>query len=40
VIAVQGDPLTDVTALERVVFVMHDGIVYRNDVAARSGWKQ
>jgi len=30
VIAVRGNPLTDFTALKRVVFVMRDGRVYRN----------
>lgn len=30
-IAVRGDPLTDVTELERVRFVMRDGVVYRAD---------
>ena len=30
VIAVRGDPLTDFTAMRRVVFVMKDGRVYRN----------
>src|SRR5262252_3841011 len=33
-IAVNGDPLTDITALQRVVFVMKGGRVYRN-VAGR-----
>jgi imidazolonepropionase-like amidohydrolase len=33
-IAVDGDPLTDITALQRVVFVMKGGVVYRN-VAGR-----
>ena len=34
-IAVAGDPLTDVTELERVVFVMKNGQVVRNDLGAR-----
>jgi imidazolonepropionase-like amidohydrolase len=29
-IAVEGDPLTEITALQRVVFVMKGGIVWRN----------
>jgi hypothetical protein len=33
-IAVIGDPLRDESAPQRVVFVMKDGIVYRNDLAA------
>jgi imidazolonepropionase-like amidohydrolase len=31
VIAVAGDPLRDVTALEHVKFVMKEGRVYRNE---------
>jgi imidazolonepropionase-like amidohydrolase len=31
VIAVEGDPLSDVTVLERVKFVMKGGVVHRND---------
>jgi len=31
VIAVPGDPSSDVAAIEKVFFVMKDGVVYRND---------
>ena len=31
IIALDGDPLTDITAVRRVVFVMKGGKVYRND---------
>jgi imidazolonepropionase-like amidohydrolase len=34
-IAVDGDPLTDITALQRVAFVMKGGVVYRNTAARR-----
>ena len=33
VIAVKGDPLKDVTELERVRFVMHDGSIFKNELA-------
>jgi imidazolonepropionase-like amidohydrolase len=36
-IAVAGDPLADVTALRRVVFVMKGGRVYRNEKGASAG---
>lgn len=35
IIALQGDPLQDITATRRVVFVMKGGVVYRNDIPAR-----
>jgi imidazolonepropionase-like amidohydrolase len=35
VIAVAGDPARDIRAMERVVFVMKDGVVYKNDRAMR-----
>jgi imidazolonepropionase-like amidohydrolase len=31
IIAVPGDPSADITAIEHVLFVMKDGVVYRND---------
>ena len=31
-IAVQGDPVADITELERVKFVMKGGVVVRNDL--------
>jgi len=34
-IAVEGDPLADITELERIKFVMKDGQVVRNDLGAR-----
>ena len=35
IIAVAGNPLTDVTEMERVKFVMKGGAVMKNDLAAR-----
>jgi imidazolonepropionase-like amidohydrolase len=35
-IALDGDPRRDITALRRVVFVMRAGRVYRNQVGGRS----
>jgi imidazolonepropionase-like amidohydrolase len=34
-IAVDGDPVTDITALQRVVFVMKGGKVFRNVAPGR-----
>jgi imidazolonepropionase-like amidohydrolase len=34
IIAIDGDPLKDITAVRRVVFVMKSGIVYKNSAAA------
>jgi imidazolonepropionase-like amidohydrolase len=36
VIAVSGNPLTDITEMERVKFVMKGGEVFRNDIAGRA----
>ncbi|HKG14948.1 MAG TPA: amidohydrolase family protein, partial [Pyrinomonadaceae bacterium] len=35
IIALDGDPLKDIDAVTRVVFVMKGGVVYRDDVRAR-----
>jgi imidazolonepropionase-like amidohydrolase len=32
VVGVPGDPSRDITVVEKVFFVMKDGVVYRNDV--------
>ena len=35
IIALDGDPLKDITAVRRVVFVMKGGKVYKNESAGR-----
>jgi imidazolonepropionase-like amidohydrolase len=35
IIAVDGNPLTDITAVRRVVFVMRNGVIYKNTVRER-----
>jgi imidazolonepropionase-like amidohydrolase len=35
IIAIDGDPLTDITAVRRVVFVMKGGVVYKNVASMR-----
>ena len=34
IVAVRGDPVADITELERVTFVMKDGLVFKNEVPA------
>jgi imidazolonepropionase-like amidohydrolase len=34
-VAVRGNPLADVTELERVAFVMKDGVVYKDDLSGK-----
>jgi imidazolonepropionase-like amidohydrolase len=40
IIAIDGDPVTDITAVRRVVFVMRGGVVYRWAASNGTGGKQ
>jgi imidazolonepropionase-like amidohydrolase len=35
IIAVSGNPLTDITEMERIQFVMKGGVTFKNDISAR-----
>jgi len=37
VVAVPGDPVADIKTTQQVIFVMKDGIIYRNDRARVGG---
>ena len=36
IIAIDGDPTKDINAIEKVVFVMKDGVTFKNDLAPKS----
>jgi imidazolonepropionase-like amidohydrolase len=36
VVAVSGDPLTDITEMQRIKFVMKGGVVYRDEISPGS----
>jgi imidazolonepropionase-like amidohydrolase len=36
IIAIDGDPTRDINAIEKVVFVMKDGAVFKNDLASNT----
>ena len=36
IIAVEGNPLADLTIMEKVKFVMKDGVVYKNEQQANT----
>jgi imidazolonepropionase-like amidohydrolase len=40
IVAVKGDPVSDVRLLQHVQFVMKDGVVYKNEISGRSAAAQ
>jgi imidazolonepropionase-like amidohydrolase len=36
IIAIDGDPTQNISAIEKVVFVMKDGAVFKNDLAPKT----
>jgi imidazolonepropionase-like amidohydrolase len=36
IIAIDGDPTKDIKAIEKVVFVMKDGVTFKNDLTPKS----
>ena len=36
IIAIDGDPIQDINAIEKVVFVMKDGVTFKNDLAPKT----
>jgi imidazolonepropionase-like amidohydrolase len=37
IVAVPGNPIADIKAVQSVIFVMKNGVVYKNDRAAAAG---
>jgi imidazolonepropionase-like amidohydrolase len=35
IIAIDGDPIQNINAIEKVVFVMKDGVTFKNDLALK-----
>ena len=38
IIAVDGDPTQDINAIEKVIFVMKDGVIFKNDLTPKNAW--
>jgi imidazolonepropionase-like amidohydrolase len=39
-VAVKGDPLSDIRLLQHVQFVMKDGVVYKNEISGANSAAQ